>query len=258
MLPGWAGPLDLVVVLAPAGGDSATGSAVFEALRRGCQLVVACPVHSVVASQAAGRHTTVLPVESGDQLAAAVVVLEMLARLGLGPETDPEEVAAALDEVAVECSPFRELSLNPAKLLAMALADSAPLVWGGSVLAARAARRFAESLRRTSGRAALASDAEHLLPVLSASKPRDVFADPFTDGEDDRRPPTLVVLDDGASDPSVREQRGRLAAAAQARDLRVETVTRDTGNDLARYAFLLATGSYAATYLGVGLDRTER
>ena len=63
-----------------------------------------------------------------------------------GPQADAELVAEALDEVAVSCSPHRDLAVNPAKMLAIAMADATPLVWGGSVLAARAARRVAESL----------------------------------------------------------------------------------------------------------------
>jgi hypothetical protein len=261
-LPGWAGSLDLVVVLAPEGSDSGTASAVAEAVRRGCQLVVACPERSLVAEHAAGRHSTVLPVTTGDQLATAVIMLEFLTRLDLGPETDPETVATALDDVAIACSPYKDLSVNPAKMLAIALADAMPLVWGGSVLAARAARRVAESVRRTTGRAALAADAEHLLPVISAAQRHDVFADPFADPDADmgdpaaaERRPILVVLDDGSADASVREQRGRLVAAANDRDIRVETVATDAPNEVARYAALLATGTFAAVYLGVGLDR---
>jgi hypothetical protein len=254
-LPGWAGALDLVVVLAPDGGDTGAASAVAEAVRRGCQLVVACPPGSLVGQHAGGRHSTVLPVSSGDQLATAVVMLQVLCRLDLGPQSDHEEVAQALDDVAVACSPYHDQVVNPAKMLAIALADSTPLIWGGTVLAARAARRIAESIRRSSGRAALAADAEHLLPVVAAAQARDVFADPFADAEDGDPRPVLVVLDDGSVDASVREQRGRLVAAAQEHDVRVETVTSDAGNEVARYASLLATGSYAAAYLGVGLGR---
>ena len=257
-LPGWAGTLDLVVVLAPEGGDSGTASAVAEAVRRGCTLVVACPPHSVVAEHAAGRHTTILPTASRDQLATAVVMLEFLDRLDLGPDTDAEAVATELDHVAIECSPHKDLSVNPAKMLAIALADTVPLVWGGSVLAARAARRVAESIRRSSGRAALAADAEHLLPVIAAASTRDVFADPFSDNDDGDLRPALVILDDGSADASVREQRGRLTVAAQERVVRVETVATGAGNELARYASLLVTGTYAAAYLGVGLDRPAR
>src|SRR4029453_12163475 len=53
-LPGWAGALDLVAVLAPAGGDAHTASAVREAVRRGCSLITACPPRSVLAEHAAG------------------------------------------------------------------------------------------------------------------------------------------------------------------------------------------------------------
>ncbi|MET1058206.1 MAG: SIS domain-containing protein [Nocardioides sp.] len=251
-LPGWAGSLDLVVMLAPERSDPAAASAVAEAVRRGCQVVVACAPDSMVADHAAGRWTTILPSRSGDQLATAVVMLDYLHRVELGPSTDPEEVARALDAVAIACSPHRDLAINPAKMLAIALADTNPLVWGGSVLSARAARRVAESLRRAAGRGAIAGDAEHLLPVIEATRPRDVFDDPFADEAPDRRP-MLLILDDGAEDPAVREQRGRLLAAAASRGVRVETVDTDAASEVARYASLNLTGRYAAAYLQVGL-----
>ncbi len=251
-LPGWAGSLDLVVVLAPDGAGTGTASAVAEAVRRGCQVVVATPAGSRVAEHAAGRWSTILPTDTRDQLATAVVVLEFLERVSLGPRADAEQVAAALDQVAIDCSPHRDLAVNPAKMLAIALADTNPLVWGGSVLAARAARRVAESIRRASGRTALAGDAEHLLPVLEATRPRDVFDDPFTDGPGELRP-MLLVLDDGAEEPVVREHRGRLRAAAASRGVRVEVVSTDAPTEVARYASLLLSGRYAAEYLRIGL-----
>ncbi len=254
-LPGWAGGLDLVVVLAPEGSDSGAASAVAEAVRRGCRVVVACPPRSLVAEHAVGRDSTVLPCSSGDQLATAVVMLQFLDRLDLGPDTDPESVAQALDDVAIDCSPHRDLAANPAKMLAIALADSTPLVWGGSVLAARAARRIAESLRRASGRTALAGDAEHLLPVIAASQPADLFADPFDDSDERVRRPALLILADGADAALIREQRGRLTAAAQEHRVRVEMLSSDAPTEVARYAALLTTGTYAAAYLGVGLSR---
>ena len=255
-LPGWAGALELVVVLAPEGSDPGAASAVSEAVRRGCQVVVACPPRSLVAEHAPGRHTTVLPTTSRDQLAVAVVMLEFLSRVDLGPHTEPEEVAKALDEVAVSCSPHRDLSVNPAKMLAIALADSTPLVWGGSVLAARAARRVAESMRQASGRAALAGDAEHLLPVVRSTPLRDVFDDPFAADEVADLRPALVVLDDGADSAAVREQRGRLLAEAAEHGVRVETLSGVGGGEVARYASLLGQGRYASGYLGIAMGRT--
>ena len=153
-LPGWAGGLDLVVVLAPDGSDRGTAAAVAEAVRRGCQVVVASPEGSLVARHAEGRWSTIVPTVTRDQLATAVVVLEYLDQVGLGPRADHGDVATALDEVAIACSPHRDLSVNPGKMLAIALADTNPIVWGGSSLAARAARRVSETIRRASGRSA--------------------------------------------------------------------------------------------------------
>ena len=44
---------------------------------------------------------------------------------------------------------------------------------------------------------------------------------------------------------------GRLRDAA--RGVRVETVTTDAATEVARYASLLLSGTYAAEYLGLGL-----
>ncbi|MEP6816888.1 MAG: SIS domain-containing protein [Marmoricola sp.] len=256
-LPGWVGSLDLVVVLAPVGSDPETASGVAEAVRRGSQLVVACPERSLVADHAAGRDTILLPTVTGDQLATAVVVLELLALLDLAPACTPDVVADALDAVSVACSPFRDLAVNPAKNLAGAIADTNPLLWGGTVLAARAGRRVAESIRQATGRAALAADMEHLLPVIEGASVPDVFADPFADARDDSGDPdmrpSLVILDDGSEDAAVRESRSRLAAAAERHGVRLEAVTSEADGELARYASLLATGQFTATYLDVGL-----
>jgi hypothetical protein len=195
----------------------------------------------------------VLPTRSRDQLATAVTMLEYLHRVHLGPASDAEEVARALDEVAVSCSPHRDLAVNPAKMLAISLADVSPLVWGGSVLAARAARRVAERIRRASGRGAIAGDVEQLLPVLEAAAPRDVFDDPFADAGTAPAHPMLLVLDDGSESADIREQRGRLQATATARGVRIETITTDAPEEVARYASLFLSGSYAAAYLELGL-----
>jgi len=251
-LPGWAGSLDLVVVLAPDGADAGAASAAAEAVRRGCRLVAACPPVSLVADHTVGRDATVVPTSSGDRLAVAVVMLSLLDRLALGPATDAELVADALDQVAIACSPHRDLAVNPAKMLAISLADATPIVWGGSVLAARAARRLAETMRRVGGLTAIAGDADQIVPILEATRPRDVFTDPFADGAGTPRP-VLVILDDGNQDDVIVEQRQRLVEVADGRGIRVELVTAEASSDVARYASLLLHGTYAAEYLGLGL-----
>jgi len=50
----------------------------------------------------------------------------------------------------------------------------------------------------------------------------------------------------------VREHRGRLQAAAEGHGIRVETVTTDASTEVARYASLLLSGTYAAEYVPLG------
>ena len=88
--------------------------------------------------------------------------------------------------------------------------------------------------------------------LIEATKPHDVFADPFADEAGDLRP-LLLVLDDRSDDPVVREQADELQAAAARHGVRVETLETDADDEVARYASLLLTGTYAAEYLRIGL-----
>ncbi len=67
-------------------------------------------------------------------------------------------MAGAMDQVATESSLILDATANPAKAIALELAEAQPLVWGGSILAARASRRVAEALRSASGRVVLSAD----------------------------------------------------------------------------------------------------
>ncbi|MBB1494190.1 hypothetical protein J4N02_11570 [Propioniciclava sp. MC1595] len=252
-LPGWVGPLDLVVVL---GGGQAAATCAHEALRRGSRLLVTAPEDSSLARQAESRATTLLPVSTADPMPAAIVALAALHEMGLGAPISPAAVADALDAVALESAHGVDIAANPAKMVALELADSQPVVWGGSVLAARASRRVAEAVRTASGRVALAADATELLPILAAVAPRDPFADPFEASEDAR--PTLVVVDDGLGDPEHAEQRRALEENARVMDVRVTELAHTEGSTMERYATVLAKGLFAAAYLQVGLGREYR
>ncbi len=254
-LPGWVGALDLVVVMASDGAEPGLIATVHEAVRRGAQLLIACPRASLVAEHAGSRSTVLLPTTTADPLSAAVLVLAALQRMQLGPEVRLDEVADAMDRVAENCSPYADVAENPAKDLAMGLAEAQPLVWGGSVLAARAGRRVTEALRAASGRAALAAGADELLPILESQVPRDPFADPFEDATEADRRPTLVLLDDGSQDSLVRRDLNRLRAAAEHQDIRICTISHRQGSDVERYVTLLQTGMFASVYLAVGLGR---
>ena len=201
---------------------------VHEAVRRGSQLLIACPAASLIAEHAGSRSTMLLPTATADPLAAAIVMLAGLNEMQLGPEVRPDLVADAMDQVAEDCSPFADVAENPAKDLALGLADAQPLVWGGSVLAARASRRIAEALRAASGRAALAADADELLPIWRRRDPRDPFEDPFEDGLSADRRPALLMLDDGNNESIIRCDHARLAGCRRAqRHTRLPDRSRD-------------------------------
>lgn len=253
-LPGWAGPLDLVVMMSVNGADEDALMLVAEAVRRGCSLLVAGSPDSALASAAASRATTLLPATTGDATALAVPVLRALHLLGLGPEVEAEPVANALDDVAERCAAANPVDGNPAKEIALALADDVPVVWGGSVLAARAARRVAEALRAACGRPAIAGADGQLVPLLERAPEADVFADPFEEGVPISRP-SLLVLDDGADSPAIRLGRERVFGAAERSSVRVHEVRAVDGPDVGRFAALIATGRFAAAYLALGLGR---
>lgn len=254
-LPAWVGPLDLVVVLGGHHSPEWVLQCASEAARRGASLIVATPESSPLATAAASTATSLIPTFDDDPMAAAVVVLAHLGELGLGRQVHTEHVADAADLVAQACSPLLDLAQNPGKELALELADGLPLVWGGTVLAARASRRIAESLRRACGRPALAADASELDTLLSAVRPRDPFADPF-DGDDEVRP-VVVMLDEDKLHDRLSGTAISLRAHAEAVGVRVCSISSgDTelqATDIERYVTLLQKGRYGAAYLAVGL-----
>ncbi len=254
-LPAWVGPLDLVVAL---GGYDVHGwevACVHEAARRGATLIVAAPSSSQLAAAGASNATTLVPVEESDPMAAAVAVLELLGRLDLGPSVNTELVADAADLVAEVCAPSKDIGMNPAKDLAIGLADALPLVWGGTTLAGRASRRIAEALRRATGRPALAADAEELETILRAVPPRDPFSDPFESGND--LTPVLLLLDEDKVPDRLKDVPRTLTALADAVGVRVCRISSGEAalesSDVERYVTLLQHGRYAAAYLRVGL-----
>jgi len=251
-LPSWVGSLDTVVALGGTGGTVDQLAAAAEATRRGARIVVACPPEGDLARASASRSTTLLPVDE-DPLSTAIVAVEALARMGLGPGLDLAAVAQAMDDVAVESSARADIAQNPAKAVALELAETEPLVWGGSILAARASRRVAEALRRASGRTVLSADADVLLPLLARAQRRDVFADPFDESPADCRP-ALVIVDDGLGDDLSADENRRLRTEAAAHELRVSHLECASGDRVQRYVTLLLKGQFAAAYLRAGLE----
>jgi hypothetical protein len=179
-----------------------------------------------------------------DSFVQALLALQVLARTGLGPALDLIQVAAALDATADECGPRKQVGSNPAKELACVFADTVPLIWGGSVLAARASRRIAEAVRAATAYPALAADDVAIAPLLALSGMRDFFEDPVETPSASIKY-SLLLLDDGNPAPPAVD----LLSLARPRGIRVATIQHAGGSPVERYAVILFQGLFAAEWL---------
>jgi hypothetical protein len=200
----------------------------------------------------------------------------LLAReLGLLPadQADPEAIAAALDEVAVDCGPAKESFVNPAKTLALELLDALPVVAAEGPLSAAAATRVVDQLATLAGLPAAGFRLPDQRVAASAVlggplAPRDTD-DFFRDRADDegRRLRLLTVRDpDAGGHEGEGEREPRSAIAAMEEVLRTAAAHNIPVSGLAehgepgrfarlpRVARQLAVADFSAVYLALALD----
>jgi glucose/mannose-6-phosphate isomerase len=279
-LPGWVGPMDLVVAVSQSGRAAGPLALVAEAARRGASVLTVGAPRSPLAEvsvRARGVHVdTAMPAATSRTALWSLLTPVLLAAdlLGLArvPAGALDRVADVLDEVAEECRPGSESFVNPAKEVALALDGAVPVVLGDSALTGVAAARTAQMLARTARvpaiSGALPDAASQVVAVLdgpygggphgggasssSTGGERDVFADPFLDGP---QAPRLGLLT--LRDPDLPPGDRALADAVvgSARDAGAVVVERDAraGDAVTRLASLVAHTDFAATYLALGL-----
>jgi hypothetical protein len=207
-LPGWTGPLDLLVVASADGSEPGLPTLLQQAYARGCSTAVIAPRGSRLFEAAAQVRALPLPYAAGPPVPAArpsspwdetlgrpaapaaesdlppedpaalwaflAPLLALAGKIGIVAVDTRSLQAAAdrLDEAAVRCRPDAEAYLNPAKTLAGRLAGSLPLLWGDGPLTAAAAHRFAALLADRAGQPALTGRLPEALPAQ-----RGLFAD---------------------------------------------------------------------------------
>jgi hypothetical protein len=166
-----------------------------------------------------------------------------------------QRVADRLDRTAERCGPAVATYGNPAKTLAVELADSLPLIWSEGAAAGPAGRRFAAILAELTGRPALAADLPEAIRAHSAllagdrgaSDPDDFFRDRLEDTGALR--PRVVLLRDRAV--------GGLTAAPAAReavlgnDTPLSELEPEEGSELEALAELIAVTDFATVYLAL-------
>lgn len=157
-LPGWIGPLDLVVAVSLSGRAPGPLAVAAEAARRGSSLLTVGADDSPLAEvcrRARGIHIgTGQSVRASSRTALWTLLTPVLVgadRLGLlsAPQAVLEQVADRLDARAEELRPSSEAFVNPAKILAVQLAETVPVVLGDGPLGGVAAARASAMLART-------------------------------------------------------------------------------------------------------------
>lgn len=275
-LPGWVGPMDLVVAVSCSGRTEETLAVADEAVRRGARLVTVASEGSPLAERATGGRGVHLPVVHGGRVpranfwALSVPVLLLADALGLVsvPPTVLGSVADDLDRMSAECAPSSETYDNPAKRLALELAGALPCVWGTSEVAGVAAYRLscqlAENAKYPSLYGAL-PEVQHNQVVAFAgafgATPPGGEDDIFRDRVDDE--PSwprllLVVLRDTDEVPQVSRRRELTFPLAEEYGVGVDEVTARGEHPVARLASLVAPTDFASVYLALlqGVDPT--
>lgn len=277
-LPGWVGPLDLVIAVSQSGRAAGPLALAAEAARRGASLLTVGAAGSPLAdvsARARGVHVEVaLPTPSSRTALWSLLTPVLLAADALGlarcPRTVLERVADVLDEVAEECRPSSESFVNPAKVLAVGLGETVPVVLGDGPLTGVAATRAAAMLARTARvpatSGALPDAASQVVACLdgplgsaaagpaggAAAAAGDIFADPYLDG-----PPAprlgLLALRDPDLDPRQAALADAVVDSAREAGVAVFEQEAHAGEPIERLASLVALTDFAATYLALGL-----
>ena len=285
-IPGWVGASDAVIAVSASGRSPEALAAAEAAGRRGARLVAIGPPDSELQALAERARAPFVPVPRRAPARAslwALTVPVLLAARALGlvriAEADFAETAARLDADAERCRPGAESFVNPAKALALDLANSIPIVWGSSPLATVAARRVGDMLSANSRYPVVAGSLGEagrgrvgLIDGIYgglAESARDIFADEDSDDSDGgvTRLRVLLLRDGGLVDenadvgePSVVEERRADAVVelAARRGVRCGVIQAEGGSALERLASLIAVPDFASVYLALahGLDPT--
>jgi len=271
-LPGWVGPMDLVVAVSCSGETEETLAALDEALRRGARVVTVGAAGSSLVRQGEGRALHV-PVDAHGRMpranlwGLAVPVLLLADRLHLAdaPRSLLERLADDLDRTAERCGPGSEVSGNPAKQLALQLAGSLPYVWGCSDLTGVVAARFAAQLAENAKHPAVAgtlTEVHHNQVVVMAGRfgvlaaqQEDIFRD-RVEAEPAWPRMHVLLLRDADELAAVSRRAAATRTLGERYDVSVDELRAEGDHPLDRLASLLAPLDFASAYLGLvqGID----
>ena len=275
-LPTWVGASDLVIAVSCSGSTEETLSALEEAVRRGCRLLVVGASGSPLEALASRGRAVFVPVGQGRQPRASVfglvtpviIAADALRLLSCSPE-EVEATAVQLEQLATRHRPDAETVLNPSKTLASSLVGMLPMVWGSSPLAGIAAYRFACQLNENAKTPAVwgvLPEAGHNQVVAldgpfagRAPAGDDLFRDRSEDADEvERTRLHLVLLRDTEEHPAVARRAMVVRDLARSRGVDVSELVSEGSSPFQRMASLITLGDWTSTYLALaqGFDPT--
>ncbi|MER7163781.1 SIS domain-containing protein, partial [Streptomyces lydicus] len=276
-LPGWAGPLDLLLLAGPDAADPGLAELVEQAYRRGCAVVAVTPAGGPLSDaviQARGLAVPLAttaydaefdvegapPAAPGTLWSILIPLLSLTDRIGLisASPDDLGKLADRLDEIAERCGPAIPTYTNPGKALAAHLADALPLIWTEGTVAPAVGRHFATELAGLAGRPALPAELPEALTthrtlltgaLAADADPDDFFRDRVEQPTANRLHARVVLLRDQEPGPLSATRAAR--ALAEERDTPLSELEPGTGSDLEKAAELLAIADFGAVYLAL-------
>jgi len=262
--PPWLGPLDIVVAHTDDAGDSELAESIDRAGRYGAGVVLTAPEDGPVAAAAAGKGVLItprVPVPPGfgfpRALAAGLVTGTTLGLLS----ADLDLVADELDREADRDHMQHESFVNPAKSLALRLADRTPLLWGLDDIATGVAWYATQVLATHTDLVcdvaaypqAASRTALHRAAAQAAAT-TDIFADPDDLDPSAASPLRAFLLAVRSTTPA--DTMRRLAEDMLPNADVIATAEEITADDSACAAVLALRFELAALYLGLAAGTT--
>lgn len=260
-LPGWIGPLDVVVLAGDDAGDPALIDAGARSTRRRAEVVTLAPLEGPLRDAVAGRVLDLSPRVSvrpefrfcGLVAGLLAVCAALIQVRTTGGVVDFDELASALDDEAAANHPGREGFRNQAKLLA-AKVQGREVIWSGDdapteVLAQHASVAFAALAAAPGASLALpAAVGAALLRASSGTSSESIFYDPDFDGPA-RVPPQLLVISSAARQWQTRARLGAVTADVLVDEADDEQTAVPGRDETMGYLVLMLRTEMAAVYL---------
>ncbi len=269
-LPGWVGPMDLVVAVSASGRTPETLSFVAEAQRRGSSVLgigaADSPLQQVcssargVAFWPVSRRSPLQDVQKARSLLWALSSPLVLLAGELGLVTDARAGLAAaadrLDTRAIGCGVEVPTGDNPAKTLSIHLTSGLPLVWGSGDVGAVAARRIGRQLAENADWPSVVGVLPEAVrthagllrgPWSGPVSEADIFRDRTLDDEPQPRLRVLLVRD-ASEHPDTAAISDAVQQTCERLDVAQVTVSSAPGHPLEQLADLVGMLDFASIY----------